>query len=590
MLNIIRQLRHHHAGLLDQLDDKAGAREPLRRELSALRLAEACLLKARLNEEQAAHPTQIAVLGPTQAGKSTLVNLLTGSSAAGVSALAGYTVHAHAYCFGTPCDGALWAERLFSDYRVVKGAQTDPDDYYQIGVNSVSGGLLDPHAPCVLWDTPDFDSVHAQGYRGAVLRTLALADVLVLIVSREKYADRSVWDLLELIAPLGKPMLVCINKLDAASMQAIPASFLKRYREVPGQPTPPQVIGMPFVRGLDASAAALPQEVQTALGEALSGCIKAVDRQQQVAGSYALMEQHWQAWTAPVTARHEAERQWQTLINSTLSGSLDQYQRDYLDNPDNYDAFKRTVAQLLLLLEIPGVASSLARARQAITWPARKLLSLGKQAVGEPSEAPDPHSMERSVLNNCAANALTTLLQQIEQKEQAGSELQAWWHALGRTVLEQRQALLRDFENAASQYQQNFESEINTAADNLYEQLRQQPAKLNTLRGARVAADAAAVGLALKTGGIGMSDFVLAPALVSVTSLLTEGALGRYVDRVKARLRTRQRDAVEHKLLRGYLAAALAKLAEDAVPQADATLDEATLQAAAQQLRAGHAG
>ena len=89
MLNIIRQLSHHYAGLLDQLADDATAREPLLRELSALRLAEACLLKEQLNSEQSGQPRQVAVLGPTQAGKNTLINLLTGSSAAGVSALAG---------------------------------------------------------------------------------------------------------------------------------------------------------------------------------------------------------------------------------------------------------------------------------------------------------------------------------------------------------------------------------------------------------------------------------------------------------------------------------------------------------------------
>ena len=586
MLNIIRQLSHHYAGLLDQLADDAAAREPLLRELSALRLAEACLLKEQLNSEQSGRPRQVAVLGPTQAGKSTLINLLTGSSAAGVSALAGYTVHAHAYCIGTDSDKPLWADRLFGDYTALPSAETDPNDYYQIGINPAASDLVD--RPAVLWDTPDFDSVHARGYRGAVLRAIALADVVVLIVSREKYADRSVWDLLELIAPLNKPMVVCINKLDAASLKAIPESFLDRYNDIQGQA--PAVIGLPFVRGLDAGASALPSEVRDALKVALANAAAAVDRDAQHAGTLALMQHHWQSWTAPVVAQHEATRQWQAMIADTLDGALAQYKRDYLDNPDNYDAFKRTVAQLLMLLEIPGVASTLSRARQAITWPARKLFSLGKNAVASDGDkATDRHSMERSVLNNCAANTLTALLNSIELKEQTNKALQGWWHAVGRAVLENRQALLRDFDQQASHYQAQFESEIENAANELYSQLEQQPAKLNTLRAARVTADAAAVGFALKTGGIGMSDFLLAPAMVSVTSLLTEGALGRYVDRVKARLRTRQRDAVDNTLLRGHLAAALHGLAVDAIPQADPTLNEEALQSAGEQLRTGRA-
>lgn len=588
MLTIIRQLSHLYAGLLEQLTDKADERESLLRELSALRLAEACLLKAQLNAEQPHSPTQIAVLGPTQAGKSTLVNLLTGSSAAGVSALAGYTVHAHAYGIGTDIEQPLWANRLFNDYTALPSAETHPDDYYQIGINRAQSELID--APAVLWDTPDFDSVHARGYRGAVLRAIALADVLVLIVSREKYADRSVWDLLELIAPLNKPIVVCINKLDAASLEAIPASFLSRYQTIAGQSTSPAVLGLPFVRGLDASGSALPDATRESLRQALAAATKSVERDAQQQGTYALMEQHWKAWTDPVTAQHEAARQWQAMVGNTLDGALAQYKRDYLDNPDNYDAFKRTVAQLLMLLEIPGVASTLSKARQAITWPARKLFSLGRQAVTDDVNKPgDRHSMERSVLNNCAANTLTSLLNGIEQKEQSEQKLQAWWHALGRTVLEQRQTLLRDFETQVTQYQEQFETEIEGAADELYSQLARQPAKLNTLRAARVTADAAAVGFALKTGGIGMSDFLLAPAMVSVTSLLTEGALGRYVDRVKARLRTRQRDAVDNVLLRGYLASVLQRLADEAIAQADEALNEDALRGAEAQLRAGRA-
>ena len=49
---------------------------------------------------------------------------------------------------------------------------------------------------------------------------------------------------------------------------------------------------------------------------------------------------------------------------------------------------------------------------------------------------------------------------------------------------------------------------------------------LNTLRATRMSADIAAVVVAIKTGTVGVSEALLTPAMLSVTSTLTEGAVG----------------------------------------------------------------
>ena len=196
MLTFIRQLKKHHLNRLPNDNENGPPPESLRQTLSTLRLAEACLLKLELLDEEPDHARQIVVLGPTQAGKSTLVNFLIGSSLAGVSALAGYTVHAHAYTSEVPADDRLWADKLFEEFKLTKPGKLDPENYQQFTVQPADSKTLATLSPCVLWDTPDFDSVKAYGYNTAVLRTLALADVVVLVVSREKYADKSVWDLL----------------------------------------------------------------------------------------------------------------------------------------------------------------------------------------------------------------------------------------------------------------------------------------------------------------------------------------------------------------------------------------------------------
>ena len=73
----------------------------LEENLISLRLTEAFLEKDGLNRQMPGHPLQIAVIGPTQSGKSSLVNLLLGEDRAQVSPLAGYTIHPQGFPVNT---------------------------------------------------------------------------------------------------------------------------------------------------------------------------------------------------------------------------------------------------------------------------------------------------------------------------------------------------------------------------------------------------------------------------------------------------------------------------------------------------------
>lgn len=550
MLKFVRQLKSHYLQLIQESPNDSKHLGELKDSLSTLRLAEASLLKVDLNQKDPEHPLQIAILGPTQAGKSTLLNLITESRSAGVSALAGYTVHAHGYTFAVSENNHAWLDELFDGFDVGTSNQLDPDNYQQVGILSSPDTTLDSLPPCVIWDTPDFDSVEAFGYNTAVLRTLALADIVVLISSREKYADKSVWDLIELIEPLNKPMLVCINKLDDKNKSTIVNSFNERFHQVLPKSKAPTVLSIPFVKHLDDSASGLPSSIRNELIHNFQRLAKNIDREQDQLASYRFIESHWQPWIGPITSEHQANKLWNEIINSTLDGAESQYKRDYLNNPDSYDAFNRTLVQLLVLLEIPGVAETFSKARKLITWPIRKLIQIGKDKTGnaEPKEG-----MERIVLNNICNNSLTSLIASCESQGEKDQSQALWWNKLTQELLENRQSLKDGFEDQVQSYQSGFEQNIEDAARQLYKNLEQKPATLNSLRAARVTADAAAVGLALKTGGIGVNDLLLAPAMLSVTSMLTESALGKYIDRVKAKLRVSQVQAIRKTLLDDYL-------------------------------------
>jgi hypothetical protein len=129
-------------------------------------------------------------------------------------------------------------------------------------------------------------------------------------------------------------------------------------------------------------------------------------------------------------------------------------------------------------------------------------------------------------------------------KRDADGAAQAWWDGIVESLRRSRPAFHDPFGTALDDYLSTFQPEVDNTARELYERLEERPVVLNSLRATRITTDAAALALALHSGGIGIQDFVIAPATLAVTSMLTESALGRYVDRAADQLKRRQLAAV----------------------------------------------
>jgi len=116
MQKILSQLIEQTAEALRSEDPDAEQTDVLQASLSSLVLARTVLVKRQLRE-QADLPLQVAVVGPTQVGKSSLVNWLLGSDLAGASARASHTVHCSGYAIGDVAGQShdSWAEKIFSD-------------------------------------------------------------------------------------------------------------------------------------------------------------------------------------------------------------------------------------------------------------------------------------------------------------------------------------------------------------------------------------------------------------------------------------------------------------------------------------------
>lgn len=547
-------------GLLVELRERvAGAGdEPWRERLDVeLMLGEAVVRDAFAQGPYTRRPAQLAVIGPTQTGKSTLVNHLLGNEAARVSPLAGFTQHAQGFVSGADATDGAWAEGMFPGWqrRPLEALSAAHEQYVLDPVDSDLHERLGLPG-VVVWDTPDFDSLTARSYRRAVLEALALADVIVLALSKEKYSDLSVWEMLALAAPLGRPVVVCLNKMPDEGADEIVRTLRERMAAY-GLPEGAPVVRVPYAAGaqraevLEGHAGALAHAVREAFGRAR--------RAERPGRCCAYVRGHWADWLAPIRAEQQALAAWEGLVRRGAEQALEAYQRDFLDHPQRFDSFRRAIAELLQLLELPGVAAALARARYVLTWPARQIFAARARLSASGGRGA---GNEEVVLGEIIENLLMRLARDSGRLSAPQQPARAVWAALTQELEGREPELRAAAAQAVRSFRARFEPEISAAAQRLYVELQKRPAVLNSLRAARVTADAAGIALAIKTAGLGVHDLLLAPAMVSVTSMLTEGALGSYMRAVAAELRERQRAAVRAEVFEAVVQRRLVALGE----------------------------
>lgn len=554
MLSFLRLLKQRYESVLGALgDDNEPRQRELRRNLQTLTFAEAFLEKGELNRAHPGHPLQIAVLGPTQAGKSSVVNWLLDKNLAEVSPLAGFTVHPQGFAAVADPASLAWLDGYFRQYQRRSRADLPAGRYDCYALEETT---LDerrgPLKNSVLWDTPDFDSVDAEDYRRAVLRVAALADVTILVLSKDKYADLTVWEFMALLEPLGQPTLLCLNKIEPASYPALAESLRDKWRAT-RRDTPPPIVPLPYLENSDAGSLAPLREERAEFLADLEKARHAAHRDRHGGHARRLVEAHWQDWVAPVKLEHTLQAEWLHLVEDATADSIKRYKRDYLNHPHHYETFQRAVAELLTLLEIPGIGGALVAARRAVTWPMRQLVKLGRRRPATPD------GTESTILNQALQHLLIRVGENLLLRRDEGAMEQAWWREISTLFRDDKAVLAHKFDKAANDYLRAFRPEIDQTAHRLYDHLREHPAVLNGLRATRVTTDAAALAVALHTGGIGVQDFIIAPAILSLTSMLTESALGRYMDKAADELRRKQMAAVE-KLFRDTLQAHLIRL------------------------------
>ncbi|HSF31291.1 MAG TPA: hypothetical protein VLK82_12585 [Candidatus Tectomicrobia bacterium] len=510
-------------------------------------------------------PVHLTLFGGTNSGKSTVLNLLLGCAAAGMHATARFSQHPEAYRHSTLGDQWLIAApSRFAAYQFHRNRhpprQSDDELAYRgyrpafavldparLGVPA----LTQPAAAAVFWDAPDFSTEEAQTYIGAVLDVIALADVAVMTVTEESYADHRGILLFRMVRDSGVTLRVIANKL-GDSPELLSDIAHKLHANWPGGASslpPVPLHRLPLVDGstpeerlrnllATPEAAALRQVMAHEVTRGLQL------KRQALAGAIHFIQNRLEEVLRPLVAEVEMAAAWGNLVERLARDELLQrYQREYLDG-EWYGEFNQTLVRLMDLLEVPGIGPFIRLLSTAVRTPFRLASGVLRRLFGA-GKVPSSRLPEQQVLDQLMQHWLAILKSEAQSLASAAAH-PAWAEVVHRLEKpEFFQQLTGSFESAYGAYRQGIDAEIKRHAEDIYHAIEQRPWLLNTLRGTNLAVDTATIVLVIKSGGLNWSDAVVGPIVAGLRHTLLEAGLDKYLQAQQGLLKRQQFKAMQ---------------------------------------------
>ena len=503
-------------------------------------------------------PVHVVLCGGTNTGKSTVLNVLLGRAAAGMGVRARLSQHPEAYRPARFGDSFLEAvPGRFTRYRRLRDEHPPRQSDEELRRDGYRPALavLDPErlpapslatavAGAVLWDAPDFSTEEAQIYLGTVIDLLALADLVVMTVTDESYADDRGHVLLRLIGESGTALIVVANKLPE---NPVLLDDLSRALAASGRVKAP-ILWLPQVRGgspEERLASLLETEQAKALRAAVEREAARGDRikRQGVEGALALVARDWDDLVRPLAAEAELGARWSEAVDRlTREDVLEPYRREYLEGVQ-YEEFNRALVQLSGLLQVPGIGPVMELAGKLVRLPFRLAVRVFARWQGPRTgrAAPPP---ERQVLDESVSRWLAAL--KAEAMSLEATRAHPAWGEMVRTLSDDdyRRVLLKQFDAAYAAYRAELDALVRGRAEAIYRELQQHPKRLNVLRGANLLGNAFSVGLVIKSAGLNWSDAVLGPVAAGLWQNLLEWGLGRFLESQRSGLKAQQSQAL----------------------------------------------
>jgi GTP-binding protein EngB required for normal cell division len=484
-------------------------------------------------------PLHIAVVGGAGAGKSTVSNLLTGTTSAEANPQAGFTRHPIAY---TSENGAItWGAHdgfLGPLQRLTEPSPSSLDkDVYQ--VRRIAG---DPASAQVLrnyvvWDCPDMTTWAAISYIPRLLEVCGLADLTVYVASDERYNDEVPTQYLKMLLQAGKPIIVCLTKMREADAQA----FLDHFKKAVLETMPAGAVCVLAIPSMS------PAELAGLTGKAAKYRIPLLN-QVAVMGDPPLVARARSVRLATnylITAVDHllsvargdlaAIQGWQAVVQNGQVEFETRYRNEYL-NSEKFHRFDEALVRLMELLELPGAAGQVvSKTLYVVRTPYRFIKSLFSKALGRPEALRQP---ELPVMEAALGGWLDHLRKEAVRESNSHpvwAHIERGFQAGGLT----EQARER-FNQGFRAFQLGLAEEVEKTARSIYEEIEKNPAMLNAMRYGKLALDLAAMSGAIITGGIGVSDLILVPLAASISHQLVEWLGASYVEGQKEMTRMRQ--------------------------------------------------
>lgn len=529
---------------LEQHCRKQGARDV---QAGQLRLA-AGLVRNCIGpflDGQGAVPLHVAVVGGAGAGKSTVVNLLSGAGAAEANPQAGFTRHPIAY---TSANGSLtWPSHLgfLGPLRRLTEDQSASldEDVYQVRRLSPHSSSAELLKDFVIWDCPDMTIWAAMGYVPRLLEIAALADVIVYVASDERYNDEVPTQFLRALLQTGKPVVVCLMKMQEADAPAIVAHFR---RDVLSRMTRDAVACLP-VPHLSAEQLADPirlaprYRIPLLNQIAVLGHPPTAARQRVVRGAAQFLLANQEPLLGTVHNDVVALEEWRKLVQEGQADFDSRYRREYLSS-ERFRSFDEALVRLLELLELPGVGKVVSTSLWVVRTPYRLVKDWLNKTLSRPINA---GMAERPVLEAALDGWLDLLRKEAVRRSDSHP---VWKHIDDGFRNNLATTFHQRFEQTFRGFQTSLADEIERTARSIYEELEKSPATLNTLRGGNFALDVLAIGGALTIGHFGVQDIVLVPLLASIKQHIVELLGQQYVENQREQIRTRQQFLVSERV------------------------------------------
>ncbi len=539
----LRMLTTELADDLGWLEEHCRRQPQLAARAGELRLA-AALVRNVIGpylEGQPPAPLHVAVVGGAGAGKSTVVNFLCGAGAAEANPQAGFTRHPVAYTHAAGSPG--WPSQLGFLGPLRRLDQPAPsnvdEDVYQVRklpVGSTDGELM---STFVVWDCPDMTTWAAAGYASRLIEIAGLADVIVYVASDERYNDVVPTEFLRLLLEVGKPVVVCLTKMQPENAPTMLKHFqgevldgLPRGR-VTTMTIPflsPDELASPALKATQYRIPLLNQVM--VLGDSPAGA-----RRRNVKAALRFLINTCDRLLAVARDDVAALEEWRALVLHGRDDFIARYRHEFLTS-EKFRRFDQALVRLLELMELPGAGRFVSSTLWVVRTPYRVLRGVMSRAFSRP----DVSSMPEQEVLTAGMNAWLDQLR--AEALRRSSQHPLWRHVaegfddhLGDRAREKFQAGFRSL-------QAGLNDEVERTARAIYEELEKSPSRLATLRGSKFALDIVSIAGALVVGHIGLHDFVLVPLSASIAHQLVEWLGAAYVDTQREQTRDRQQALV----------------------------------------------